>query len=71
MGHNEVFKMFKIYVPKYAELSTMWFPCGKNAIRIRLENRQEYVFTYHSMKNWSFETIDSFIKNKMKKGNKS
>lgn len=45
----------------------MWFPNGRNSIRIRQKNGQEFIFTYHSQKDWKFETITSFL-NGMKGG---
>ena len=58
MGHSEVMKWFEKY-----------FPDGRNSIRIRQKNGQEFIFTYHSQKDWRFETITSFL-NGMKGGKK-
>lgn len=62
MSHNEVYKWFEIYFPPYAaDKVAMWFPNGKNSIRIRQINRQDFVFTYNGSKDWKFETIKSHI----------
>lgn len=66
MGHTEVFKKFKVYFPSYANQSEVWFPCGRNAVRIRLKSKFELVFTYKNDQNWSLETINVFIDRTMK-----
>lgn len=71
MSHNEIYKWFELYFQPYAgDKVSAWFQNGKNSIRIRQTNGQEFVFTYHSAKNWRFETIDSYVE-KMLKGGKS
>lgn len=63
MSHKEIYKWFELYFPIYAgDRVEVWFPNGKNSIRIRQINKQEFVFTYHSNKKWKFETLDSFLK---------
>lgn len=62
MTHGDIFKWFELYFPNYSgEAVDAWFPNGKNSIRIRQKNRQEFVFTYNGSKNWRFETLDSFM----------
>ena len=62
MSHNEVFKMFILYFPGYTgDKVEAWFPNGKNSIRIRQTNKQEFIFTYYSQKDWRFETVVSFL----------
>lgn len=62
MTHGEVFKWFELYFPNYSgEVVDAWFPNGKNSVRIRQKNHQEFIFTYDSSKNWRFETVDSFL----------
>jgi len=69
MSHNEVYKWFELYFQLYAgDKVTTWFQNGKNSIRVRQTNGQEFVFTYNSKKDWRFETIDSYIKHVMKGG---
>lgn len=68
MSHSEVMKWFEYYFPDYAgERIDVFFPNGRNSIRIRQKNGQEFIFTYHSQKEWKLETITSFL-NGMKGG---
>lgn len=62
MSHSDVYKWFELYFPDYTgdKLDT-WFQNGKNSIRIRQTNHQEFVFTMHDKNNWKFETLDSFM----------
>ncbi|HKL79278.1 MAG TPA: methionyl-tRNA synthetase [Mobilitalea sp.] len=67
MSHNEVYKWFNLYFGQYSGINTeLWFPNGKNSIRIRQTNKQEFVFTCNSPKDWKFETIKSYM-NSIKK----
>ena len=62
--HSDIFRTFEqFFMDTLLEKNKVdrYFPCGYNAIRIRLTNRTEYVFTYMSVNNWSLETIDSFL----------
>lgn len=69
MTHNEVFKRFELYFELFAgDRVAVWFPNGKNSIRIRQKNGAEFIFTFNSHKDWKFETIDSFIKSTTKGG---
>lgn len=67
MTHNDVLKHFELYFPLYSgnRINT-WFQNGKNSIRVRQTNGQEFIFTFNSHKDWKLETIDSFIKSKTK-----
>ena len=61
MSHSEVMKWFENYFPDYSgDRVDVWFPNGRNSIRIRQKNGQ---------KDWRFETITSFL-NGMKGGKK-
>lgn len=63
MSHNEVYKWFELYFPQYSgDKVEVWFPNGKNSIRIRQKNKQEFIFTYNRATDWKFETITSFLK---------
>ena len=61
MSHSEVMKWFESYFPDYSgDRIDMWFPNGRNSIRIRQKNGQEFIFTYHNQKDWKFETDYQF-----------
>lgn len=70
MSHSDVMKWFELYFPDYSgDNITMWFPNGKNSIRVRQKNGQEFVFTYISSKDWLFETVSHFL-DRLKGGKK-
>ena len=62
MSHNDIIKYFALCFPTYHERTVSWFQNGKNSVRVRLEDGQEFIFTYHSHKEWKFETVKSFLK---------
>ena len=69
MTHNEVFKWFELYFELFAgNRVAVWFPNGKNSIRVRQQNDAEFIFTFNNHRDWKFETVDSFMKNKTKGG---
>jgi hypothetical protein len=63
MTHNEVYEKFKLYFPNYSKegMIDCYFPNGKNSIRIRQVNMQEFIFSFVSDTEWRFETIKSFM----------
>lgn len=62
MSHSEVYKWFELYFPQYAgDKVESWFQNGKNSIRIRQKNHQEFIFTFNNEGNWRFETVESFM----------
>lgn len=61
MLHAAVYELFKSYFPSYAENTRAWFQNGRNSIKIRNNNGQEYVFTYYGEKGWCFETVNHYI----------
>lgn len=62
MLHKEVYKWFKLYFPLYArENVEVWFPNGKNSVRVRQKNGQEFIFSYNGKDDWKFETRKSFV----------
>ena len=70
MSHSEVYKWFELYFPQYAgDKVESWFQNGKNSIRIRQKNHQEFIFTFNNEGNWRFETVESFM-NGLKGGKK-
>lgn len=66
MTHIDVFKQFEKHFPQFADSVKTIFPCGKNTVRLRLEFMHEYVFSYNGENDWSFETVDSFMRTRMK-----
>ena len=63
MTHNEVYKHFLSCMPMYKEAAIkVWFPNGKNSIRIRLTQGNEFVFTFYGPRDWRFETVEYFFK---------
>lgn len=62
MSQKEVYDKFKRIFPQFAENSKMWFPNGKNSIRIRHKNGNDFIFTYNKETDWRFETVEAFIK---------
>lgn len=61
MTHPEVLKRFKELFPQYFEDSTMWFPNGKNSIRIRMSYCGDLVFSIDNKGKWIFETISHYL----------
>lgn len=62
MSHSEIYKYFELYFPDFAgDKVDVWFQNGKNSIRIRQKNHQEFIFTYNGNSNWKFETMKSFV----------
>ena len=71
MTHNEVFKWFELYFELFAgNRVAVWFPNGKNSIRVRQQNDAEFIFTFNNHSDWKFETVNSFMKQKKTKGGK-
>ena len=45
MSHAEVYKAFRQYFPTYVgENIAAWFPNGRNSIRVREANGDEFIF---------------------------
>ncbi len=61
MVASKVFECFKDRLPVYAEQTTDYFPNGKNSIRIRQANGQEFIFSINGPKMWKLETMDQFL----------
>ena len=63
MTHKDLLKIFEQLLPNYSGIKiSAWFPNGRNSIRIRHNNKREYVFTYNGPNDWIFKTLDSFLK---------
>lgn len=61
MSHIDVYKKFLVYFKVREDDIDCWFPNGKGSIRVRMQSREELVFTYIGLKNWKIETIHSFM----------
>lgn len=57
MNHKSIFEAFKIKLPTYADAAEAWTPHDKYYIRVRLINKQVFVFGFKSDKEWVFETL--------------
>ena len=63
MAHADILKIFERMFRSYAGTKiAVWFPNGRNSIRIRHNNKREYIFTYFGPSDWKFETVESFLK---------
>ena len=76
MQHTDVFKKYKKLFHRQIPTIKTWFPNGFNSIRIRfVGEEEEWVFNYVNDKEWSYETLNSFIKsmdkNKLNGGNEN
>ena len=66
MTHTNIFKRFRTMFPKLNYKDVIWFPNGKNSIRLRgIYNfdgtRPDFIFTYRNEMNWRLETVESFL----------
>ncbi len=61
MIHSQIYGYFKECLPDRAKKVTEYFPNGKNSIRVRQANKQEFIFSFNGTKAWKFETIDQFL----------
>lgn len=62
MSHNEVFNRLKKNFPFYADQTELWFPNGKNSIRLRMKNGQELIFNCdNSNRRIRLETVSSYL----------
>lgn len=66
MTHNKVFEKGGELLPTYfaEKVVDVWFPNGRNSVRIRHYNRKEYIFTFNGPDEWSFETVKNFLERK-------
>lgn len=65
MTRRNILDLFVHFFPHFGEKIDLWFPHGKNCIRVRLKSGCELMFAYNGPKDWMVETADSYIK-KMK-----
>lgn len=68
MTHDQVYRLFKMIFPSYANDEIVYFPNGKNSIRLRgvkglhSDGRDLIFTTSNNHMEWRLETIDSFLK---------
>ena len=61
MTYKQIFTLFEACFPQFEKRVETWFPDGKNSVRIRWANGEDFVLTYRKNTNWRLETVDSFI----------
>lgn len=63
MTNKQVFEQFvNMFQNLSAEKVEIWFPNGKNSIRIRTVSKREFIFTYNGSDDWILETTNNFLK---------
>jgi hypothetical protein len=62
MVHKDVYAKFARLFSDLASQAELYFPNGKNCIRVRVVGGKEFIFTYHSDKDYILETVDRFVK---------
>ena len=50
MVHSQVYEFFKKCLPEQASKVIEYFPNGRDSIRVRKENKQEFIFSLTSPK---------------------
>lgn len=68
MTHKNIYSMFTSLFPDLARSAMLWFPNGRDTIRIRQKDGREFIFIYTSEKDWRLETADCFLKRTLKLG---
>jgi len=63
MVHSELIKRYQALFKYSVQDIDVWFPNGKDSIRVRSLSKEEYIFTYKNEKTWKLETVNHFIKN--------
>lgn len=62
MTHHDILKKFNAIFSEFNDLIELWAPNGRHSIRIRLNDKREFIFTYNSANDWCFETVTSYAK---------
>lgn len=71
MTHANILDYFKKVLPYKAENISVWYPNGKNSIRVRMTDGRELIFTMTGKYDWTLETLNHFMQSmKMMKGEK-
>lgn len=68
MNHVDIHRHFETILPGLAEKTEEWFPCGRNAIRVRTNCKKEFVFSFNGFEDWKLETLENFIEHMQKGG---
>ena len=63
MVHSKIYECLTKCMSTFAEKTKTYFPSGKNCIRVRQADGQEFIFTYNDPKTWKIETISHFLAN--------
>lgn len=63
MTQKDVLKAFMEISRTTEEDIEMWFPNGKDSVRVKLKNKRELIFTYDSPNYWRLETKGAFLTN--------
>ena len=63
MQHVEVIDRLNKMFPNMTGHMKIWFPNGKNSIRVRRGDNKEFIFTYNNDEDWRLETTSSFLNN--------
>lgn len=61
MSHPEILNKFYRMFPDRGVDIVIWFPNGRNSIRMRNSWNEEFIFTFNGPKDWRLETVDSFL----------
>lgn len=62
MGHHDLIPIFeRLFPTRLGTAIYVWFPNGKNSIRLGMKDKREFIFTYHDEAHWQLETLDNFI----------
>lgn len=61
MNHKEVYKALERHLPSFFSQTSIYFPNGKNSIRIRLKDGNEFVFSFNNDDIWKLETRDQHL----------
>ena len=64
MTHNDIIEAFKDRFPGSVEDIETIFQNGKNSIRVRFTNKNEFVFTYYDNSTWCLETVKHHLERK-------
>ena len=57
-----LYNLFITLFPQHIQQDNVWYPNGKNSIRIKESNGRELIFTYTNETDWRLETMKSFMR---------